>query len=527
MESRDFNPDFFTQQLEQILASLRAEIDNSLSPLLIRENREELDNYLYELNSFYYRSFNERLFPVYKSSVQEEITRLLKISSQEAMIKMDIMANIKRYAKLYNQVKKVLSIFKESRENAGEALLAISREEDHRTVELLYTLKQLQGAFTKLEGLTTGILNWMQDRELIPILQNHPAALPALQLISFVDRDNPVISDAISRLLIYLTYLARSISRLQPRHEDKKQMSGIIEEMKSRHPEFLPGDGVQALADFYQVQIEANITLNLNVLSLGLMNDEPDLFNHTLRDFENWLTGLIKLIEKATTGYSPAVSSIMSLNDHLQADVIKKLDDDTRTILKALTGINNDLSDSSEPDFTYFSNRTLETLEPFLPLLQETGGRRELACFPELNNLLNRLEVELSLLRARIDLLNQKQEHHNEVLKRFLSIVNMLDNYLNLLANIRADLERILAPRNISRAWKEVAVKVERIPLEKGQVFPPDYLYLLDKHLVETRIAEDEQENNLVLYEEGDIFIIRVDELLEEEMPYLLIAQKG
>ncbi|MDD3272177.1 MAG: hypothetical protein PHR04_08800, partial [Syntrophomonadaceae bacterium] len=119
------------------------------------------------------------------------------------------------------------------------------------------------------------------------------------------------------------------------------------------------------------------------------------------------------------------------------------------------------------------------------------------------------------------------QEHHNEVLKHLLTIVNMLDNYLNLLANIRADLERILAPRNISRAWKEVNVKVDRVPLQKGQVFPLDYLYLLDKHLVETRLCQDGQEDNLILHEEGDLFIIRVDELLEEEMPYLVIAQKG
>lgn len=527
MDSKDFNPDFFTQQLEQMLSRLRQEIDCSISSALIRESNEELDNYLYELNSFYYRSFSERLFPLYKNSVQDEITRLLKISSQEDMVKRDIMANIKRYAKLYNQVKNVLSLFKASRENAGAALLAISREQDYRSVELLYTLKQLHKGFASLEELSARTLNWMQDQELLPLVQNHAAALPSLQLISSLDRDDPALSDAVSRLLVYLTYLAKSLVRLQRRQDNKKQIIGIIEEMKDRYPDFLPIDEVKALADFYKVQIEAKVKLYLNVLSLSLTSDEPDLFNHSLLDFETWVTGLIQLIEKATTGYSPVIYGIVSLKDNLLVDFIEKLDADTRDTVKAIASIKNDLSGSGEPDFNYFSSRTLETLQPVLLLLQEARATKELRCFPELASLLNRLEVELSLWVARIDLLNQKQEHHNEVLKQFLSIVNMLDSYLNLLANIRADLERILAPRNISRTWKEAGVKVERIPMEKGQIFPSDYLYLLDKHLVETRIGQDGQEDNLILHEEGDIFIIRVDELLEEEMPYLLIAQKG
>lgn len=526
MDSKDFNPEFFTQQLEQMLCRLREEIDSAL-PSFTREDADELDKYLLELNSFYYHSFSERLFPLYKNSVQDEITRLLKISSQEDMVKRDIMANIKRYAKLYNQVKNVLSLFKASRENAGEALLVISREQDYRSVELLYTLKQLHKGFTSLEELSARTLNWMQDQELLPLVQNHAAALPALQLISSLDRDNPAVSDAVNRLLVYLAHLAKSIARLQRQPDHKKQIHGILEEMKDRHPDFLPIDGVNDLRNFYKVQIEAKVNLYLKVLSLGLNSAESDIFNRSLLDFENWVTGLICLIEKAISGYTPVICGSASLNYQLHASFIEKLNGDIREMAEAIAGIKKDLSDSGEPDFAYFSSRTLETLQPLLLQLKEARSSQGLVCFPELANLLNRLEVELSLWMARIDLLDQKQEHHNEVLKQFLSIVNMLDNYLNLLANIRADLERILAPRNISRTWKDASVKVVRIPLEQGQVFPPDYLYLLDKHLVETRIAQDGQENNLILHEEGDIFIIRVDELLEEEMPYLLIAQKG
>jgi len=68
-------------------------------------------------------------------------------------------------------------------------------------------------------------------------------------------------------------------------------------------------------------------------------------------------------------------------------------------------------------------------------------------------------------------------------------------------------------------------IRVERIAMEKGKPFPTDYLYLLDKYQVETRITEDK--TNTILHEEGDIFIIKVDDLLEEDLPYLVVSQRA
>lgn len=523
MNYTEFDPDFFTAKLEQVLSVLRQEIDQ-LPSSSFEGMGQELDNYIFELNSFYYRSFTERLFPLYRSSVQEEVSRLLKLSRQETMVKMDIMANIKRYAKLYNQVKSILSICQESRENAGQALLSFSREQDHRAVELLYTLKQLENEFVNLNTLISRINTWLEDEELMFLIKTHPAAIPALQMASLLDRNNPLQADAISRLLVYLTYLVKTLSRFQSR-QNSKQTDGIIEEIRKRTPVFSWLPETEGLINFYEVHVKTRISLYLDAIQLGLVSEQPELLNRSVIDFDNFLSGLIMLLEK-TSPSAPALSTAVSPNKML-IDTVNKLNDDSLNIVKTITGITSELSGSGEPDFTYFSTKIQEILQPATSLLKNAITTIELACFPELFTGLNRAELQLSLLTARIDLLNQKQEHHNEVLKHLLTIVNMLDNYLNILANIRGDLERILAPRNISRAWKEVNLKVERIPLQKGQVFPPDYLYLLDKHLVETHLCQDDQEDNLVLHEEGDLFIIRVDELLEEEIPYLVIAQKG
>ena len=519
-----FNPDFFAAKLEQVLSSLRQEIEQSLPSPSFAEMGEELDNYIFELNSFYYRSFTERLFPRYRSSVQEEVSQLLKLSRQETMVKMDIMANIKRYAKLYNQVKNILSICNKSRENAGQSLLSLSREQDHRAVELLYTLKQLENEFVNLNALISRINTWLKDGELMFLVQTHPAAIPALQMISSLDRNNHLQADAINRLLVYLTYPVKALSRVQPR-QDSKQISGIIEEIKKRTPVFSRTADTETLINFYEVHVKSTISLYLDAIQLGLVSEQSEVLNRSVTNLENFLAGLTMLLEKASP-YTPILSTAISPNKML-IDTVNKLNDDSLNIVKTITGITSELSGSGEPDFTYFSTKIQEILEPASFLLRGSLATKELICFPELLNGLNRVELQFSLLTARIDLLNQKQEHHNEVLKHLLTIVNMLDNYLNILANIRGDLERILAPRNISRAWKEVNIKVDRIPLQKGQVLPSEYIYLLDKHLVETHLCQDDQEDNLILHEEGDLFIIRVDELLEEEIPYLVIAQKG
>jgi hypothetical protein len=524
MDINEFNPDFFTAQLEHILSTLRQEIEQSIpSPTLLQEKNEELDNYIFELNSFYYRSFTERLFPLYHSSVQEEISRLLKLSRQETMVKMDIMANIKRYAKLYNQVKSILSICTTSRENVGQTLLAISREQDQRTVELLYTLKQLEHEFFNLQTLISRINTWLENKELIFLLQTHPAAIPVMQMASSLNRDHPLQANAINRLLVYLAYPAKTLSRMQPR-QDSKQISEIIEEIKKKTPVFSRTPETEALITFYEVHVKSKINLYLDIIQMSMVSEQPELLNRSISDLENFLTGLITLIEN-TSPYAPVLSGTTGLNNI--ATGINKLHDDNSKIVKAITSIASELSEAGEPDFDYFGTKIQEILQPAMSLLKNAVETEGIDFFPELLGGLQHGELQLALLIARIDLLNQKQEHHNEVLEHLSTIVNMLDNYLDLLSNIRGDLERILAPRNISRAWKEVNIRVDRVPLQKGQVFPQDYLYLLDKHLVETHLYQNGQEDNLILHEEGDIFIIRVDELLEEEVPYLVIAQKG
>ncbi|HBK54265.1 MAG TPA: hypothetical protein DDZ44_10045 [Syntrophomonas wolfei] len=63
---------------------------------------------------------------------------------------------------------------------------------------------------------------------------------------------------------------------------------------------------------------------------------------------------------------------------------------------------------------------------------------------------------------------------------------------------------------------------MEKINLQKGREFPEEFLYLLDKYQIASRVSPERP--NLILEEEGDIFIFKVDDLQEELIPFFVVS---
>jgi hypothetical protein len=90
---------------------------------------------------------------------------------------------------------------------------------------------------------------------------------------------------------------------------------------------------------------------------------------------------------------------------------------------------------------------------------------------------------------------------------------------------MKEDLERILAPRNIKRKFQDIILRIDHTAITKGSPFPQEYYYLIESLAVETQ--ENAESDGQVLHEEGDIFIIHLDDLKEEIIPKIIIAKKG
>jgi len=529
MSIMDINPDSYVNNLEDFLQRLRKEIESIVQPYCENhQNLSELDHYIYEINSFYYKSFHENFFPAYRNGIQQEVSTLLKLSRKEDMIKKDILASIKRYAKLYNQVKNISSFLTDFRDNSNQQIFNLYRDRNHRNLELLYALRKLQDNLKLLNEFTNNVNRMLEDKELLDGINIFPEHSITLKIISSLDINDPLTSDSLNNLLIYLHDIKNLLVRLQVNKQDFRHL--IDEIFMNIDDPFLSFSGSTStiLKTFCEKNVYRQFHMYRELISLNMVADNRPRVIKLAQEFEKWLSNLLIVFTKGMEYITRQQGQLLystSLISTLAPGFLQNLSHNVVNTLKSVEILINELSNTEESDFEYSSNKTLEILEDAYPRFKKAITEKTVTCTGPLFSLINQVNMELSFLKIKIDLFNKNHEHSSKMLKKYLGIIKVLDSHLELLGNVKADLQRLLAPRNISRTWKDLIIRIERIPLEKGKLFPGEYQYLLDKYAIETRITK--HESHLVLHEEGDIFIIRVDDEVEEEIPYIVISQKG
>ncbi|QGT98843.1 hypothetical protein SYNTR_0250 [Candidatus Syntrophocurvum alkaliphilum] len=506
--------------IEKLSNEIEAKITNSLT-------NSDIDNYIYEINTFYYKSFHEEFFPFYKKQIEKDISTLYGISRQEDMIKKDIMANIKRYAKLYNQLKSITSVLSESYESVNSHLLKIIREQDKRTYELLYALKKVEDSLIELDNLIKLVNEFHKDKDLINILNKYPGHVSAVKLFNIIDMSDSKQAETINKLLINLQYNIKLLVKIQVLNDNFiDNASLIISELKENTLNLLKEKTPANLQIFYEHHLKNQFLMYLELLTMYIKVKDKDKVIKISQEFEDWLVSFVKLIEKTVVYETNEKKFLLdNISQVIQLDfaMISKLQSKNTKTSDKIKNIINDLSDSSEPDLDFFTKHTIDELSDVTEFFNMISNNPVLKSFGIISSATIKVNMELSLLETKLNLLKEKVNHSTNVTNQFLNIINILNVYLNTLSNIRGDLERLLAPRNINRTWKDINIRVERIQIEKDKEFPSDYLYLLDKARIETKISPNVKPNT-VLHEEGDIFIITVDENIEEEVPYIVVS---
>ena len=515
------NFDSFLLQLNQEIANL-CRINSGDSDL-----RENVEHYIYELNSFYYRSFIEKFCPDFKNAVRADISDLLQLSRQEDMIKHDIMANLKRYTKLYNQCKKIISLLADWQIENKEQQFSLAGDLEQYKLELYYALKSIQSDLLALHELIQGLKLLAEDMELMNIIKKALIPLDLLNVFSYLDENQPLLMDAHNYLLIELRKLRNSLVKLALDKESHRKLAE-----KARAESLL---ALAALIDktdksiqaFYQRNILEPLLVKDSLLTQYRQSGKQNQFERSAQDFLLYINGLLYILEKAVdlgpNRYKQLlqpVSWVSRIKSGYPGQLLASLD----TIIKEVSELANNFPLTGEADFLYFLGKSRDILAKARSWFDTLTGNNEISDFFPSNELLGKLKLEMSYFQLRLQMLSEKQIHSAKVHSQLVNFSKMTGSYLNMITDIKTDLDRLLAPRNLSRAWKDMQIRVEHITLEKGHLFPYDYLELLDKHHVETRISE--YASNTILHEEGDIFIIRVEELREEEMPYLVVSHE-
>lgn len=520
----------YLNQLEEFLLQVNSTVTSSLkSDFSIHLNYDDIDDYVTELNSFYYKTFHEHFFPQYRKTITADIEKLLQVKRDHDMLVQDLLANIKRYAKLYNQIKIVNQLVADTREDFNSSLYTVYREKEHQNTELLYTLKNLHNALNGLQAITNILTTMYDDKDLVNAVKLYPN-MPRVLVKTSKLAPNEI--NIIKRLIIRLQVIYKLVKQLTGNNISKRIVQSILIDFDTQI-KAIHNDSVWAslpkpfINDFdFKAQTFTELISSYNELNkLDKIRKMALEYENLVYNFLVVLDKGLDFLEKNNSKYGEDLLGHTFAVIDLSHNSLLVLNQNVSEIKGYLDRIQESINHTGEPDFSYLAKIIDELLINYRVRFEKLIKHEDLMQVTPLAKQLNMVNLEFSLLDRHLHLLKEKNNFSRHLEEKYLGVINILDSYLSFISNTRGDLERILAPRNLSRVWKGFNVKIDRIPTEVGKKLPSGYEYILKQSLIERRISH--LDTDIILHEEGDIFIITVDDITIYEIPHLILAQKG
>lgn len=509
----------FNVDLKLLLQQLKNEVNLIVADLSVNNNNlPEIDAYICQLNTFYYQSFEHHFMPIYMQQIQELVADTLHLSRTQTMVKKDVMAIIRRYAVLYNQVKTVSALLSKAREEIEAPRLNLERNQRVLTLQERDKLEQLLNRLQLVHKLVVQALGLRAKEAYADAITSSSLSREAARVWSKLDSANlQVVNDAnhVYQALNLMVILTDDLSQSSSL-EDAVAILNDIREWFNK----IENIHTSPLRSWFDDGLKPSLLWNMELMDMYLHQQQLNLAVTTGRGLQQWLSPLTIVLQQQqmllTDGslLAPALPC-QEVTPAWLANLEQRLirsEQNTETLLTQLA------SPAAEDRDSIFDHIELQNdYDYYYDLIHDC---------PDLSigSFLNQICLNLCLIISEMETARDQQNACQHISGYYRGIIEWIDRYSHLLSNISSDLERLLAPRNLTRIWKGMDIRIEHLALKKGGTFPADYAHLLDQHQVETRISDRDFS---ILHEEGDLFIIRVDDLVEEEMPYIIISMKG
>lgn len=504
--------DKYNMELEQFLQRLRTEINETL-PSLPPGNNDwpEIDEYICQLNTFYYQSFDRHFMPAYLQQVQQFVNEALRLNRTQTMVKKDIMAIIKRYAGLYNKVKTISQLLMDAREHLETCQIISERSQKVRRLQLLDQLERLLSSLRLVHKMVAPTLQLWNNIAYTGAMTSSGLSREAARVWGMIDPDNPQMVTDANRLYQTLHIMVNLLADFSPlvSLENARDILNNIKESNR-----FPGIGTGILHSWWEDSLRPSLTWNIELMDLHLQQGQVVESATAARSLLKWLEPLVTVLKQQQSLLAEGVRPVpfypgKDFSLERLAELEQKLTGSEQNMAERI-------ADLASPT-SYAWDNIYDDLSELLP--------HEYEYYQALNhNALTQVCLNIFLIITGLDSDRLQQNAISHLEGYYQEILDWNATYYSLLKNIGSDLERLLAPRNLTRIWKGMDIRVEQVELKVGNQFPAEYVELLDRYQVETRIAEQDR---TILQAEGDLFIIKVDELAEEEMPYLIVSMKG
>ena len=505
--------------LEELLKRLRQEIDSQLHIDSI-QSVADLDQYILKINSFYYQGFLEYYLPRYEQRWQAEARELLMLTQQQQVLETNIVSTLKRYTRLHNLLKTLLANLKAFYQDTDHEVLLIQEETSRQGTELLFALTDLKHQLQSLQGYLTAVKPYLQDTELVRQVDEFPGYLEIFHLEGSTDLQPSIGSHKLSQALSEITYLMRLAGDAAAKdHDGRIRIAGDMQ----RHIDQLEG-GVDS-DDPVNLWISQKLTreLALYATALSAPTVSPDMQTLINKRLEGWHR-VLKLRASNHCGPDPLIQNAVDCLGRISAENAQEALRDVEFSIQQLEQIIMILQNNPEPSYKVLV-QVREWLAFWTPFLRSMSTEEEIRWIPPLYSLLYQVRVAISFLSNQLSMIETSRRRSAYNQDQAGRMRDLAVTQLEFLGQLKADLDRLLAPRNVSRTWKDMGVRLIKVPLQKGEVFPEEHIPLLGQARWEPRVDAARPDYTIV-HEEGDLFIIQVLNEEQTEIPYMILTRQ-
>jgi len=517
----------YYQLLEEFLQRLRdAANEQTLKQITGYPNDDEWERYILELNTFYYQDFYNRFFPSFCEQIDRGIKIAFNTSENDNSTKHNLAQNLIQWARLYNQAQYLHRLANEQLVSLQQQLPS-SINLETPVVELIYILKNLSRYSASLLSRQRNRQNILDDREYIDGLQRYPEQRTVSHVISLYSNDSPKTARELNHLLSAWQLALKQLDKMPAKDAiNRESVRSLIKELQKADLAWTDRKASPVFRSWYKQNIQYIFQFHVSSLELyGERNDRKRVI-HTAVLLSDWLRSLLYVAEQSI-GYLDRnwgdlitdLQSLIQIEPQVLSDQIIEL---SRTI-QFLTDLIQSLS-SAAADYSLHSQRVAEFISGSLNYWQKyskNAGATGSALYSEAEWLIS----QLKLAANQVEILDDRETARESLFQQYHHLQETLVSHCQWLSNLQGGLKEKLNPLKLQRQYPDYTIEVKQTRVAIGTQFPAEFLYLLSDDLIKTTASDGEE--GRVTYAEGDIFLIRVDDYQELEIPEIILSRKG
>ncbi|MEQ8235830.1 MAG: hypothetical protein ABRQ23_03540 [Syntrophomonadaceae bacterium] len=522
--------DKYLQILDQLTLDLSARYGGLSRPLLAPVAEiEAWDDYLLELNSYYYSSFVDRYVPMLREMITTDIRALHNLELEEESLKKLLFSSLMRQARTYNGIKFFTARLQVKQQELIALQAASQNGLEARGVELIYIWKDLKQALAAWLAGLRHLQDFIDDKPMQSALQKFPHLVSVGVLLEKGDFLSPKAGRELNRLLSGWQLLARLLGKFPSDPWPAKSNSYLLDkELEKIDLSWDNRKTPAVLRSWYTKHVQPAFRLYRESLRLAVEKNERRFSLQIAGQMEDWLQAMLLVIEKGLGCLRQDCLELIhfcNLFDDVDRNNLSKMIVFAARTLQSADESVQGLVDSPQAtyaNYTYSCSQLVgETSQYLTQQLEEMSPGHLTAMGPQLlplRNLLDGLEV-------RLEQFEEQNGQGLALLRQNSELLAAIDSCLQVLRSHLEDLERQLSSSYLQQAFAGLKLRIEHLSIATGAMFPASYMHLVEAGLVNTQPASVPE--GRILSAGGDIFIVHLDGQQEMEIPEITIAVKG